>query len=1274
MNELSSLAMPSRSRMHVLGVAGTGMQPLAVLLQEAGYIVSGSDRTDGPRMAALRERGIAALTGSHPQAVQGAMQVVASPLIPADDPEMRAARRLGIPVLARADMLAQLVATRTTICVSGSHGKTTTSALLTHILRRAGRDPGFMIGGVAPSLGAVAARLGAPTAPFVLEACEAFGALAVWQPRHIVLTNIDDEHSEDYGGFAGLKAAFRSYIGRLPADGVLVACGDDPGVTALLADHDKAALTYGFGPENRLRIIPGPDAGCVTFWHDGVVLGQLRLTLPGRHLMLNAAAAAAMALSLGVSWPDIHDAIGSFAGVARRMQRVGDKGGIAVLDDFAHHPTEVAATLQASRALLADTKRMVVILEAQRHKRLVRLAADYAKALQAADLVLLMAVDGACRTQINDGQALLAEALTDQSIAFRTVAGPDLLAEVPWRAGDAAIIMAHGTSDALAKAVLAALPDQPLAENAMSVVFGPLPQADAPDHLLHYVARQLATAPDALAAEQGDDRLSYAELSRKSTALAHLLLTKGVRPGDMVAVSLERSIQRLVAFVAVLQAGAIYLPLDPALSVDRLGVMITDAEAKIGLTDPQTHTMLSATGLVCLDITLPGAAPTGRLPPRCATDPAYLVYTSGSTGAPKGVVIPHAALAQYAGAAAESFSVTAASRIAPLTNFGFDISIGDMAMALVAGAAVVFPTPSQAILGPPLSRFLADARITHITHTPSALLVIPVPPAEAALSHVIAMGEFCPPDLIARWGQGRTVINAYGPTEVTILSTADICRPDHPITIGKPFRGEGICILDDRLAPVPIGDSGEICLLGACLATGYHRRPFLTAERYPTVDLGAAGLHRIYRTGDIGHLRVDGRLVHEGRTDAQIKHRGFRIEPGEIETVLRSHPDVTDALVRLHHVSGQPARLLAYVCGAGSKSEADRGRLHTFLAQRMPAHMVPAVLMPVDTIPINANGKRVAAGLPAPVDRAPETRPIVPPQTGTEIALMALYQRVLGETLPFGIRDSLSSLGVDSLQTANLYMGIEEAFDIMLTIDLAQQAETIELLALHLDGLRGQPVREPVPQAGGVEPILQAQRGYLAAWKGQRYGPLGLVVGQNETGPKAPLYWCFQGSPEHQQLARLLGPEQPVYGLRSGHLVMEYTDQNLQGLATCYADELIAAQPTGAFMLGGNCQGGIVMHRVALALLDRGRQVDLLILMEQPRFPAYPGRVALLFGADSQFNPFLSMADPARVFDLAYSGGYSFEMIPGVHGEFFRGPHSALLGQTVAAMLNRSDA
>lgn len=185
------------------------------------------------------------------------------------------------------------------------------------------------------------------------------------------------------------------------------------------------------------------------------------------------------------------------------MQQVGDRGGIPVLDDFAHHPTEVAATLQATRALLPDTKRLVVVLEAQRHKRLVRLAKGYGTALRAADLVLLMSVDGACQTQSNDGQALLAEALTDQGVAFRSIAGPDQLIQVPWRAGDTAVIMAHGTSNALAKAVLAALPEQPLTADAVSVVFGPPPLADAPQHLLDHFARRLAAAPDALAAARG---------------------------------------------------------------------------------------------------------------------------------------------------------------------------------------------------------------------------------------------------------------------------------------------------------------------------------------------------------------------------------------------------------------------------------------------------------------------------------------------------------------------------------------------------------------------------------------------------------------------------------------------------------------------------------------------------------------------------------------------------------------------------------------------------
>ena len=1273
MNNLTTVALPTATRLHLVGVAGTGMQPLAILLHEAGYLVSGSDRTDGPRMAALRALGIEALAGSHPQAVQGAAQLVASPLIPADDPEMRAARQLGIPVLARADMLAQLVATRDTICVSGSHGKTTTSALLTHILRCAGRDPGFMVGGAAHILGTASARLGALQAPFVLEACEAFGALAAWQPRHIILTNIDDEHSEDYGGFAGLQAAFRTYIDRLSADGVLVACGDDPGVVALLADGRTSALTYGFGAGNRLRVVSGPDAGCVALALDGAALGQLCLPLPGRHMVLNAVAAAGMALALGVDWPVITAAIGSFTGVARRMQRVGETGGITVLDDFAHHPTEVAATLQAVRALLPQTERLVVVLEAQRHKRLVTLATGYAAALRAADLVLLMAVDGACRAQTNDGQALLVKALAEQGVPFRQVAGPDQLAEVPWRAGDAVIIMAHGTSDALAKAVLQGLPDRPLGRDTLSVVFGPLPQDDTPSHLLRHFARQLDHAPDALAVEQGDVRLSYAQLAARSAAVAQVLVGKGVGPGDVVAVCLERSGLRVVAFLAVLQAGAVYLPLDPNLPAPRLQTMIADADARIGLTDTQTRALIDATGLACFDLSGPMAAETVALPPLCPADTAYLVYTSGSTGEPKGVLIPHAALGQYASAAAQSFDVTRTSRVASLTNFGFDISIGDMAMALTAGAAIVFATPAQAVLGPPLSRFLAAARITHLTHTPSALLVLPVPPFGTGPTHVIAMGEYCPPDLISRWGAGRTVINAYGPTEATILSTAAICPPGQPVTIGKPFCGEGVCVLDDRLRPVPVGDSGELCLFGAGLATGYHRRPFLTAECYPTVDLGAAGMHRVYRTGDIGHLRVDGRLVHEGRIDNQIKHHGFRIEPGEVEATLRAHPGVTDAYVRLLRTPGQPARLVAYVCGAAAKTAADIGRLHTFLVQRLPAHMVPAALMPVDAIPMNANGKRIATGLPMPVDQPPDNRPSVPPATPTEIALMAVYRQILAGVGPFGVRDSLSSLGVDSLQTANLYMAIEEAFGVMLSIDLARDAETIELLALHLDTLEGGPVHvAPHFAASGVETIVQGQRGYLAAWKGKRFGQLGLVVAQNETGQQPPLFWCFQGSPEHMQLARLLGPDQPLYGLRSGHLVMDYTEANLQAIAVCYADELIAARPQGTFLLGGNCQGGTVMHRVALELLARGRQIDLLILMEQARFAAYPCPVALLFGADSQFNPFLSMDDPARVFDLAYLGGYSFDIIPGTHGEFFRGPTSVLLAQNVSAILKKA--
>jgi acyl carrier protein len=279
---------------------------------------------------------------------------------------------------------------------------------------------------------------------------------------------------------------------------------------------------------------------------------------------------------------------------------------------------------------------------------------------------------------------------------------------------------------------------------------------------------------------------------------------------------------------------------------------------------------------------------------------------------------------------------------------------------------------------------------------------------------------------------------------------------------------------------------------------------------------------------------------------------------------------------------------------------------------------------------------------------------------------------VLGLDRPIGTRETFASLGVDSLQTATLYLAIEEAFGVMLTLDLARDAETIELLALHLDAAAGP--RSPPPGAAArdaIEALVQSQRGYLAAWKGRRVGPRGLLSRFDEPGADdaPPLFWCFQGSAEHQELARQLGEAQPVVAMRSGYLIMDYTDENLAALAACYADEVMAVQPAGPLRLGGNCQGGLVMHRVALELISRGRDVALLILMEVGQFPAYPGRVALLFGSDSHFNPYLSLADPARVFDLAYPGGYEVRMVPGKHGRFFRPPFSAPLAGRIASLL-----
>ena len=354
--------MSEPGQLHLIGVGGSGMLPLALLLKQAGHPVTGRDAFCPPeRLALLEAHGITVHSEADPARVKDADCVVVSPAIPETDVERRAARRDGVTVKTRFKMLAELIAERLNVCVAGSHGKSTTTAMLVHILSSAGQDDfGYMLGASFAAPDSAPARLGAPHALFVTEACEAYGALAHWQPAHAILTNLDDDHADHYGGQPGLTQAFASFLSRLPKDGVAVACGDDPRVVEILREARCSALTYGFGDQNRLRAVLDTD-GRATVFLDGRELGPLVLRVPGNHNLLNGLAALGIALTLGVGFPTAAGALAEFDGIQRRLQRIPTENGLTIFDDFAHHPTAIKTTLAGLRAKVGDGKIIAII-------------------------------------------------------------------------------------------------------------------------------------------------------------------------------------------------------------------------------------------------------------------------------------------------------------------------------------------------------------------------------------------------------------------------------------------------------------------------------------------------------------------------------------------------------------------------------------------------------------------------------------------------------------------------------------------------------------------------------------------------------------------------------------------------------------------------------------------------------------------------------------------------------------------------------------------------
>ncbi|WP_086879646.1 non-ribosomal peptide synthetase [Streptomyces rhizosphaericus] len=611
-----------------------------------------------------------------------------------------------------------------------------------------------------------------------------------------------------------------------------------------------------------------------------------------------------------------------------------------------------------------------------------------------------------------------------------------------------------------------------------------------PATMAELFAGWVARTPDAPALLAEDRTWTFAELDARAERIARALAARGAGPEKLVAVALPRSPELIVSLLAVVRAGAAYLPVNPDLPRDRIGYMLDDAAPALLLTSGAVAGRLPRTTVPTvlfdtLDATEPAAdapVPAAALSPQ---HPAYVIYTSGSTGRPKGVTVTHAGVAHLCATLVERAGVGPGARVPQLASASFDAAFLEMSMSLLVGGALVVvpadrPTSGQAYLD-----LCAEYGVTHAFITPASLAALPeggLP--EGGLPEgmeIVVGGESFGPELIGRWRHTVRMHNVYGPTEATcVAAMSGLLTDDAVPALGAPVADSRLHVLDERLRPVPLGCVGELHIAGVSLARGYLRRPGLTAERYVADPFGPPG-SRMYRTGDLVRRRADGELEFVGRTDDQVKLRGLRIELGEITAAVSDHPGVHRATTVVREDRPGVRLLTAYVVPTAGAGGIDIDELRAGLARRLPDYMVPAAFVTLETLPLTTSGKIDRKALPAPEQGGTSRAP----SGAREETLRRLVAEVLGLGVEeVGVDDSFFYLGGDSI----------------VSIQLVARARAAGLLFTPKDVFRHQTVAAlaaaagTVPEAEAEDPdagIGEIPATPILNWLSERNGPIG---------------------------------------------------------------------------------------------------------------------------------------------------------------------------------------
>lgn len=693
------------------------------------------------------------------------------------------------------------------------------------------------------------------------------------------------------------------------------------------------------------------------------------------------------------------------------------------------------------------------------------------------------------------------------------------------------------------------------------------------------------SCPETVALRQDDEQVTYAQLRRSANGLAHRLVARGVRCGDVVALLFDRSPAMIAALIAVMKAGAAYLPIDPAWPAQRIAAVIARAGARLTLTPPAYAPLMPGDGshLVIdpaesFDAQVEQAPEVGAAP----DDLAYVIFTSGTSGEPKGIGVEQRHLVRYVENISAQMQLPRGSSHAIVSTLSADLAHTMLFPCLVNAGTLLLATETQARDPEALARWLD-------LHPADALKI--VPSHLDALSDIANFERLLPKQLLVVGGEALSaslvrklansdtafrLLNHYGPTETTVGVIAGEIALDPDMTggnapLGRPLGDARIYICDDSLNRMPLGVAGELCIGGGTVARGYIGRADLTAERFHSDPFAHEANARLYRSGDLARLNEDGTVEFLGRIDDQVKIRGHRVEPAEVEAVVRAWPNARDAVVKAVTLQGQTA-LAAWVVAVDAPDEA---ALRAYLKTRLVDAMIPARFVFLSELSRTLNGKvnRQALQLEEH-DQAPASAPFLAPRTRLELAIVQLWGRLLARD-DIGIHDNFFDLGGHSLLAVRLVAAVQKEFGIAIPLVALFENATVEKFAHLLDGTL------PASASGALVPIQP---------KGDRT-PLFFV---HPAGGNVLCYF---------ELARELGEDQPFLGLQAIDDASEDAVANacaIESMARTYVAAMRSKQPLGPYQLGGWSMGGVVAFEMAQQLRSAGQDVSLLAILDIP--------------------------------------------------------------------------